>query len=99
MTNIECPYCQNKNMPTPKREPRPFGKCPNCGKKSRAAISYDFSGKMYVHYSATNLRTLGPDDIKSVYSIRLSKRDLRDIEIGRKCVSVCNGRLLLQYKS
>lgn len=38
----------------PPRVPRPFGMCPHCKRKSRAAIIHGKDGETFVHYSATH---------------------------------------------
>ena len=92
---MNCPYCRNDNMPPPPDNPRPFGRCPDCGKKSRAAISDGKDGSIYVHYSATSLPKLPPDEVKTVHTIRLSKKDKREIREGKKLLTVCNGRVTI----
>ena len=95
---MKCPYCQNDNMPKPPSSPRPFGRCPNCGKKSRAAVSFGKDGEMYAHYSATSLPKLDASSVKQTLSIRLSQRDIQIIESGLAHIVVRNNRLRLQYK-
>lgn len=45
-----CPFCGEKNMPAPPNNSRPFGRCPKCGKSSRAAIVEQANGETHVRY-------------------------------------------------
>ena len=92
---MKCPYCNKGNMPAPPKTPRPFGKCPDCGRRSRAAITESKDGKTYVHYSATSGPKKHPDDVKKVETVRLSKNDKTAIENGTKHLTIINGRVTL----
>jgi hypothetical protein len=96
---MKCPYCQDNNMPKPPASPRPFGECPNCGRKSRAAVSCGSDGTIYVHYSATGRPKTDENSLKKTFSVKLSKDDIKSMELGMKELVVCNNSLRLQYKT
>lgn len=81
---MKCPFpdCGKNNMPMPPKVPRPFGQCPDCGRKSRASISYSTGGKIYIHYSATNLRGKPEMERKRYRSYGVSPE--REAEIKRR---------------
>ena len=81
---MKCPYpdCKKEGMVPPEnlKAARPYGFCKHCERHSRAAISYDSSGKVYIHYSVTSLpKLLNEDDRKLPAGLRLSKRRKREI--------------------
>lgn len=90
---MNCPYCGSPNMPTPPKTKRPFGECPDCGKKSRASVSCGKNGEIYAHYSATSFPKLGDYDVKKVRTFRASDRELKMIENGKLKLVVSNGRI------
>ena len=61
--------------------PRPFGKCPNCGIRSRAAISHGKDGQIYIHYSATHLG--GQGLVSLCARIRPDQEERLDQEINK----------------
>ena len=48
-----CPFCGHKQMPRPPKTPRPYAECPSCGQHSRAAITKQKDGSVYVRYVST----------------------------------------------
>lgn len=92
---MKCPYCNNNNMPSPPKSPRPFGKCPDCGKKSRAAVTLSKNGQIYSHYSATSKAKLDPADVKKVRSFRAADNELGAIEAGTLRLVVINRRITI----
>jgi len=86
-------------MPNPPKNARPYGKCPHCGKKSRAAIYQDSKGVTYVKYVSTARPHIPDEYRKEVYTIRLSRLDIKDLEAGRKRLTFSNSVLHLQYKT
>ncbi|MBI5933273.1 MAG: hypothetical protein HY867_06160 [Chloroflexi bacterium] len=73
MIATPCPYCGHPKMPPPPNVPRPYGKCPNCGRKSRAVIHHHINGARSVKYVATSK----PSRHMQVISIRLPEDQIQ----------------------
>lgn len=95
MIEIPCPFCRYPKMPNPPRAARPYGRCQNCGKKSRAAFYEDSNGKRYVKYVSTARRKLPEEYRKKVYSVRLSRTDMDAVRNGKKHLTIVNNRITL----
>ena len=89
---MKCPYCKNNNMPAPPKSFRPFGLCPDCGRKSRAAVNKARDGKVFVHYSATGKASENP---KTVRSFRATDNELDLVEKGKLRLVVRNRRITI----
>ena len=89
-----CPHCQHPEMPEPPRTPRPFAACPNCGLKSRAALSETKDGQTIVTYRSTARPKLPPGQVKQTRTIRLSDDELAAIERGDIGLTVKGGRIV-----
>jgi hypothetical protein len=59
MIQTPCPYCGHPEMPQPPRNYRPYGKCPKCGKKSRAVLYDIVNGPCQVKYVTTSRASEG----------------------------------------
>lgn len=92
---MKCPYCKKNNMPPPPKSPRPFGRCPDCGKKSRAGISAGNGGTLYTHYSATGKKRLAPNEVKKVRTVRASDEEMRLVENGKLKLTIVNSRITI----
>jgi hypothetical protein len=90
LLDTPCPYCHNPQMPIPPKSFRPFGQCPNCGKKSRAVITAQSDGIQLIKYVATAKPS---DDPKRVRSVRLSNSEMMAIEQGRLRLVISNSRI------
>lgn len=82
-------------MPDPPKNPRPYGKCPKCLRKSRASVSVSSSGKKFVGYSATSLPRLSESDVKKVRTFRASDNEMKLLESGKLRLTVSNNRVTL----
>jgi len=71
------------------RPPRFFVVC-QCGAKSQAVINYGS-----LHTFQTSRPTKPPDEIKKMRSVRLSDREMSDIESGKKTLTVADGRITI----
>lgn len=67
--------------------------CPKCREKFLATDT------PYSHPYQTHPTRLGKDDVKKVYSVRLSARDRRNLEKGICHLTIYDNRLQLQYKT
>jgi hypothetical protein len=76
MIKTPCPYCQNPEMPDPPKTPRPYGKCPACGKKSRAVVSEGKDGTKYVGY--VKAARLSEDMI--IFPVRIARGDVEKLK-------------------
>jgi hypothetical protein len=95
---MKCPYpdCEKHGMKPPKiGTPRPHGYCPHCKRKARATVSFVKGVETVTKYSVASLPRLDRLSIKGkIYKVRLSEKDIVDIENGSKKLVMKNGKAL-----
>ena len=67
--------------------------CHKCGEK------WLCNDDKYAHPYQTHPRRLAAEDVTQVYAVRLSRREVQDVEIGKAHLTISDNRLQLLYNT
>ena len=97
--NDKCPYdpSHNNTGTIDDRSGRLFATCGICGKSARVVIYAKQNGQKSAELRVVGRRITG--NAKSVYSIRLSDEDKKNLRDGLRVLTFSNNRLQLLYKT